>query len=49
MMVFGVETLREVWGRGCIRIGFANEQCSQFGVKELWRNGKRRGLSSFVG
>jgi len=27
---------------------FAKEQCFQFGVKELWRDGKGRGLSSFV-
>jgi len=32
-----------------IRIGFAKEQCFQFGVKELWRYGKGRGLSELVG
>ena len=31
------------------RIGFAKEQCFQFGVKELWRDGKGRGLSELVG
>src|SRR6218665_3423319 len=31
------------------RIGFAKEQCFQFGVKELWRDGKRKGLSELVG
>jgi len=36
-MVFGVETGRVVRGRGRTRIGFAKEQCFQFGVKELWR------------
>src|SRR6218665_300284 len=34
-MVFGVETRREVGERGQIRIGFAEEQCFKFGVKEL--------------
>ena len=34
-MVFGVETGREVVGRGQIRIGFVEEQCFKFGVKEL--------------
>ena len=34
-MVFGVETWREVGGRGQIRIGFVEEQCFKFGVKEL--------------
>src|SRR6218665_876190 len=29
--------------------GFAKEQCFQFGVKELWRDGKGRGLSELVG
>jgi len=43
-MVFGVETEREVWGRRWIRIGFAEEQCFQFGVKELWRDGKGIGF-----
>ena len=33
-MVFGVETGREVGGRGQIRIGFVEEQCFKFGVKE---------------
>ena len=36
------------WGRRWIRIGFAKEQCFQFGVKELWRDGKGRSLSEFV-
>jgi len=48
-MVLGVETGREVWERRRISIGFAKEQHFQFGVKELWRNGKGRGLSSFIG
>src|SRR6218665_3529254 len=48
-MVIGVETGREVWGRRRIRIGFAKEQCFQFGVKELWRDGKGRGLSELLG
>jgi len=26
----------EIW-EGLIRIGFVEEQCLQFGVKELWR------------
>jgi len=34
--------------RGRIGIRFAKDQCFQFGEKELWRDGKRRGLSSFV-
>jgi len=41
-MVFGVETEREVWGRGQIRIGFVEEQSFKCGVKELWRDSKRR-------
>jgi len=42
IMVFGVETRREVWGRGWIRIGFAKKkQCFQCGVKKLKRDGKR--------
>src|SRR6218665_902306 len=45
-MVLGVKTGREIWG---IRIGFAKEQCFQFGMKELWRDGKGRGLSELVG
>src|SRR6218665_1014223 len=32
-----------------MRIGFAKGQCFQFGVKELWRDGKGRGLSELVG
>ena len=40
-MVFEVETGREVGGRGQIRIGFVEEQCFKFGMKELWRD--RRG------
>ena len=31
-----------------MRIGFAKEQCFQFGVKELWRDSKGRGLSELV-
>src|SRR6218665_2760666 len=48
-MVLGAEAGREVWGRRRIRIGFAKEQRFQFGVKELWRDGKGRGLSELVG
>src|SRR6218665_59663 len=50
-MVLGVKTRREVhvWGRRCIGTGFAKEQCFQFGVKELWRDGKGRGLSELIG
>ena len=40
-MVFGVEMGREVGRRGQIRIGFVEEQCFKFGVKELWRDSKR--------
>ena len=47
-MVLGVKTGREVWGRRWIKIGFAKEQCFQFGVKELWRDGKGRGLSELT-
>jgi len=39
-MVFGVETGREVGRRGQIRIGFVEEECFKFGVKELWRDSK---------
>jgi len=39
-MVFGVEMGSEVGRRGGIRIGFVEEQCFQFGVKELWRDSK---------
>jgi len=39
-MVFGVETGREVGRREQIRIGFIEEKCFQFGVKELWRDVK---------
>jgi len=28
-------------GRGQIRIGFVEEQCFKFGLKELWRDSKR--------
>ena len=42
LMVFGAEIGREVWGRASIRIGFAKDQCFQFGEKELWRCGKGR-------
>src|SRR6218665_3294286 len=48
-MVLGVEMGRAGWERRRISIGFAKEQHFQFGVKELWRNGKGRGLSSFIG
>ena len=37
----GVETGMEVWGRRWILIGFAEEKCFQFGVKELWGDGIR--------
>ena len=47
-MVFGVETGREVGRKGQIRIGFIEEKCFQFGVKELWRDSKGRGFSGFV-
>jgi len=40
-MVFGIEMGREVRRRGRIRIRFVEEQCFQFGVKELWRDSKR--------
>jgi len=39
-MVFGVETGREVGRRGQIRIGFVEEQCFKFEVKQLWRDSK---------
>jgi len=32
-IVFGIETGREVWGRGWIKIGFAKEQRRQSGLK----------------
>src|SRR6218665_2490786 len=48
-MVFGIQMGREVWERQSIRIGFAKEQRFLFGVKELWRDGKGKGLSEFVG
>ena len=32
-------------GKREIRIGFVEEQCFQFGMKELWRDGKGRGWS----
>ena len=48
-MVLGVETGREVWRRQWIRVGFAKEQCFQFGVKELCRDGQGRGVSELVG
>jgi len=38
-MVFGVETGKEAWRKGSIRIGFAKEQRFQFGVRargEVW-------------
>jgi len=28
------------------KVEFAEEQCFQFGVKELWRDGKRRGFNT---
>jgi len=43
---FGVETGREVAG---IRIGFVEEQCFKFRVKELWRDSKGWGSGVFVG
>ena len=48
-MVFGVETEREVGRRGRIKIGFVEEQCFLFGVKELRRDSKGRGFGEFVG
>ena len=44
-MVFGVETWREVGRKGQIRIGFVEEQCFKFGVKELWRDSRREPYS----
>jgi len=41
-MVFRVELAREVGRRGYIKVGFVEKQCFQFGVKELWRDSKRR-------
>ena len=40
LLVFGVETGREVGRRGQMRIGFVEEQCFEFEVKELWRDSK---------
>jgi len=40
-MVFGVEMGREAGRRGGIRNLFVEEQCFQFGVKELWRDSRR--------
>ena len=40
---------REVGRRGWIRIGFVEERCFKFGVKELWRDSKRWGFGEFVG
>src|SRR6218665_904320 len=38
--VWSFQTEREVWGRGCIRIGFAQTNSFfQCGVKQLWRDG----------
>src|SRR6218665_2508228 len=48
-MVFGVETWREVGGRGQIRKGFVEKQCFKSGVKELWRDSKGWGFDEFVG
>ena len=48
-MVFGVEMRREVGRRGWIMIGFIEEQCFQFGVKELWRDSNRWGFGEFLG
>ena len=48
-MVFGVETGMEGGRRGQIRIGFVEEQCFKFGVKELWRDSKGWGFGKFVG
>ena len=45
-MVFGVKTGSEVGRRGQIRIGFVEEQCFKFGVKELWRESKDEVLAS---
>src|SRR6218665_1594153 len=48
-MVFEVDKGREVGRRGQIRIMFVEEQCFKFGMKELKRDGKGIGLSSFLG
>ena len=48
-MVLGVETGMEVWGWRWIRIGFAKEQCFQFGVKELLSDRKMWSFGEFVG
>ena len=48
-MVFGVETEREVGRSGQIRIGFVEDQCVQFGVKEVWRDSKGWGFGKFLG
>jgi len=40
-MVFGVEMGRNVRRRGRIKMIFVEEQCFQFGMKELWRDRKR--------
>ena len=48
-MVLGVKTGREVGRRGQIRIGFVEEQCFKFEVKELWRDIKGRSFGEFVG
>jgi len=37
-MVFGVEIGKEVGRRRLVRIGFVEECCFRFGVKELWRD-----------
>ena len=47
-MVSGIEIGREVGRRGWIRIGFVEEQCFQFGVKELCKDSKRWGFGEFV-
>ena len=48
-IMLGAGTWREVGGRGQIRIGFVEEQCFKFAVKELWRDSKGWGFGEFVG
>ena len=47
-MVLGVEIGGRYGEEDEFGIGFAKEQCFQFGVKELRRDGMGRGLRSFV-
>jgi len=48
-VVLGVDTRRELWRRGQIRIGFVEEQCFKFALKALWRDSKACGFGEFVG